>query len=179
MWMSLCTQNSKCKCVCTGFEPQPMTHTEKSYVNNSAPKEELRSQSKSSHCVWCWFFFMSVPVSRVHLKLYCSTTHFYSDVIYLISSGLAAGGVIGVNLLSSLMWYPTVWPTLSPLSAATLSATAMAASRLGWVQKILQGSPFLLHSSSTNWGIWWIKYNDAVRWDRDVMCFTLCFMWSK
>ena len=42
---------------------------------------------------------------------------------------------------------------LSPLSAATLSATAMAARRLGWVQNIRQGIPFLLQSSKRNCGI--------------------------
>lgn len=57
-------------------------------------------------------------------------------------------------LLSKRIWYPIVWPILSLLSAATLSATAIAANRLGWVQNIRQGIPFLKQSSKRNWGIW-------------------------
>lgn len=57
-------------------------------------------------------------------------------------------------LLSNRIWYPIVWPILSLLSAATLSATAIAANRLGWVQNIRQGIPFLKQSSNRNWGIW-------------------------
>lgn len=57
-------------------------------------------------------------------------------------------------LLSNRIWYPIVWPILSLLSAATLSATAIAAKRLGWVQNIRQGIPFLKQSSNRNWGIW-------------------------
>ena len=47
--------------------------------------------------------------------------------------------VRGETLDSNLIWNPTVCPTFSPLSNATLSAIVTAASLLGSVQIILQG----------------------------------------
>ncbi len=58
------------------------------------------------------------------------------------------------NLLSSLIWYPTVCPIFSPLSAATLSAMVNAEILRGCVQKILHGLPLAWLSSSIICGIW-------------------------
>lgn len=57
---------------------------------------------------------------------------------------------------SRRIWYPTVSPSSSPLSAATLAATDMADIRRGWVQIMLQSAPWRLSISSSrmNCGSW-------------------------
>ena len=54
---------------------------------------------------------------------------------------------------SNRIWYPTEFPSLSALSAATLSATLIALIRLGCVQAILVVLP-LPHSISWSSIIW-------------------------
>lgn len=56
-------------------------------------------------------------------------------------------------LLSKRIWYPTVWPIFSPLSADTLSAILNAAILLGWVHSMRHLLLFAVLSSRIIWGI--------------------------
>ena len=58
------------------------------------------------------------------------------------------------HLLSSLIWYPTVFPSLSPLSVETLSATEIAEILLGWVQTTRQGTELAAEFSKIYCGTW-------------------------
>ena len=57
--------------------------------------------------------------------------------------------------LFKIIYLPAVWPTISTLSCAILSATEIALILLGWVTTRLMSAPVPLSiaASKTNWGI--------------------------
>mmetsp|Transcript_248 Transcript_248/g.925 ORF Transcript_248/g.925 Transcript_248/m.925 type:complete len:294 (-) Transcript_248:333-1214(-) len=61
-----------------------------------------------------------------------------------------------LRLVSRRIWYPTLWPSLSPRSLATRSDTEIAEILLGCVQMMLQWKPLFLPmaSSRMNCGTW-------------------------
>lgn len=72
-------------------------------------------------------------------------------------------------LLSKRIWYPTVWPIFSPLSADTLSAILNAAILLGWVHSMRH---LLLSAVLSSRIIWGICYNE-IRIARLLVIFTV------
>ena len=57
-----------------------------------------------------------------------------------------------LDMSSNLMEYPTFWPSTVPISSATLLATDMAATLLGWVHAIAPPLP-ANPPCRRNWGI--------------------------